>query len=474
MRSAPATLLAVLAITALAAAGEDPVRARLRALTDAGRFAEALAAAEEALAADPACQAALEYRAWSLHRLGLLDRAREAYERALAADPKGWWAWVNLGELLAAQGRFDAAAKAGETAVALLPQSRDLRERLSRIHRDGGDYERALVSVMAASAAGVDPAWCHAEQGHLWWVLGNLPASEDEWRKARAAGADPEAVAHGLRLVEWDRGAGSAKEREEQARRRLGFGEEWVFDVGGMTVHTRVGARLPSEVERLLSRLRRDYGRFLGLSDEPAGEVHLHLSRTMEQHEIHRRREFPTGYSGKAFFVQRPPAAGGGYAIYAAWPAPGLLRTLSHEMVHALLRTRTGGNGMLPAWLDEGLATYLEIPPDERTTPDPGGSRPDLLASLPDSDVVPSGALFYAAGLDFTGAKARARYAQAWSMVHFLLHGMPGGPERLAAILDAARRPAPVFVRELHRICGVSESELDAAWRAYLSRLRAL
>ncbi len=55
---------------------------------------------------------------------------------------------------------------------------------------------------------------------------------------------------------------------------------------------------------------------------------------------------------------------------------------IAHELAHMWWGDMITCRDFHHIWLNEGLATYLEIPPDERATPDPGAPRPDLLASL--------------------------------------------------------------------------------------------
>jgi len=495
MRVRLAILPFVLLLSAVAGAedadSDAELIARLRAHVEAAEWREALETADRAIADRPESVVAWQYRAYALHRLGRGEEAGTAYEKTVALDPRNWWAHLNLAELRASQGRTEAAVAAAERAVALNPRSVDVRTRVSRIHREAGDFETALSAARLALDAGVDPTWSHAELGYLYWVLGHLEKSREHWRTARESGAPIEDCRHGLRLVEWDRPRGSSRERAEVASRRRGFGEEWVFDVEGIEVHTRVGPRLPREIEKLIGELKKDQAKVLGLNGDESFAVYLHLSRTIEEHEVHRRREFPEGYSERAFVVPRWRRGGGrpGFGrrrdppprheldVYLAWSVPGLERSLAHELAHAMVRLRMPRASWPPVWLDEGIATYLELTPDERGRLEVGRVREDLLATLrqakEDGNLLPLRALCGAERPAFTGSLARVRYAQSWALVHFLLEGRKsGGARRWKEFLDrwnAPGRPGPG--EYLEKVYGGTLEEIEKALAEHLKGL---
>jgi tetratricopeptide (TPR) repeat protein len=490
-----ARAFAILALSLLAgsrAAGDDAaLGVRLRALIAKEDYRSALEVANAAIEENAESFTAWQFRAYALHQLGEQDWAGRAYIRTLDLDPENWWAAMNLAALRAEQGRWDQAVKAGELAARLQPTSTTVQAGLSRIHRERGEYADAVASVLKALEAGVDPVWAHAELGYLHWVLQDLVKSKAHWEKAKENGADEAVCSHGLDLVDWDRPRGSKSDREEAARRRRGLGPPWTFTLSGIEVRTRVGPRLPREVESLIKKLVTSYSELLGIEALPENAVRLHLSRTVEEHEAHRDREFPDGYSEKAFTIQRrggpwggrgrrDPRGGAGsrwIEVYVAWSAPGLVRSLSHELTHVVLRTRAPGARNMPVWLDEGLATYLELSPDERGRPASRTVRRDLLADLAKARAEGRSLSFRAmldAQLDaWRGPDARARYAQAWSMVHFLVEGEGrGGARRLRSFLDAVdsggMTPASGIIV---RIYEQSVERLERAWAEHVAQL---
>ncbi|BDG01639.1 metallopeptidase family protein [Anaeromyxobacter oryzae] len=96
--------------------GEDALLDAAADAFEAGRLEEALAHADEALAAAPRSVAALHYRAAALAELDRTDEAREAYERALARDA----------------GDLDLLRGAADFYVNVLPEDDADRERVER------------------------------------------------------------------------------------------------------------------------------------------------------------------------------------------------------------------------------------------------------------------------------------------------------------------------------------------------------
>ena len=424
---------------------EAALRKRLLAMVVDGAYRPALAEAERAIERDAKSVAAWQFKAYSLHRLGLARDAKAAYDKTVALDPGNAWAFTNLAELLLYQGDFDGAVSAVERAVELSPAGRSETAMFSRVHRERGSYGIAAAGVARALKAGADPAFCHAELGYLHWVKQDLERSRDHWEKARDAGADADSCAHGLALVDGDRPLPRASAQAAVERRRRGEGKEWSFPVAGIEVRTRVGPELPGRVERRLAKLVKEYSQLIGLEEFTEGRVRLHLSRTVEEHERHRRREFPAGHGEAAFTVSSrlgPWSRGTGpdLELYVAWSRPGLLTSLSHELVHALLRLRCPRVQELPGWLDEGLATWLELAPDDRGRLGSGNTRNDLLATLAEAEEAggawPLRVLLAGSRQGFVGRDARVRYAQSWALVSCLLSG-PGAGVRLRRYLDA-------------------------------------
>jgi tetratricopeptide (TPR) repeat protein len=497
-RRYPVRLCVVLLLLAIsgvqAEEGEDALRARLAGLVNTEGYWATLEAAEKALTEEPDSVAAWQYKAYSLQGLGRLAEARKAYEKTVALDPKNWWAHMNLGDVLASLESYDLAVQSGSMAVRLEPTQLATHAKLLWIYRRAGAFAEAVAAAKRALTKSIDPAFCHAELGYLHWVLEDADQSRKHWEAAREFGFDETACAHGIRLVEWDgRPSGSRSRRLETSERRAGEGREWKFSVGQIEVTTRLGPKLPRDLTRLLVDLQRDNGRFLGISGDWEQGIRLHLSRTLEEHERNRLRHFRLGPIDKAFLVRRPgwrgrrgpggPRGAGGSStprweldLYVALAEPGIERSLSHELVHAMLNVRAPDSMDTPTWFDEGLATYLELAPDRRGRPDSGTTRKDLLevivAARESGQLWRWSEMVNASSASFTGTTARIRYAQAWSMVHFLAEGYGRDSKKLLAryidLLADRRTPARAAFEKVY---GTNEAKLNGAWELHVEAL---
>ncbi|MCU0725484.1 MAG: DUF1570 domain-containing protein [Planctomycetes bacterium] len=128
------------------------------------------------------------------------------------------------------------------------------------------------------------------------------------------------------------------------------------------------------------------------------------------------------------------------------------------------------------SWLDEGVATWLEI----RASDEEAGSgalRTDLLDLLRQARssgaALSFGAMLRLPPGEFQGPSARVRYAQAWAMIHFLVEGTgAGGRARFLRLLDALDDGRGAYERALASVYGLSGGDLESAWRGHLDSLR--
>ena len=94
---------------------------RANALKNLGRFDEALASYDRALAIIPGYADALYNRGVTLQELGRFDEAVDSYDRALAIQPAHFGALGNRGAALQALKRMDEALASYDRALALRP-----------------------------------------------------------------------------------------------------------------------------------------------------------------------------------------------------------------------------------------------------------------------------------------------------------------------------------------------------------------
>lgn len=121
---------------------------------------------------------------------------------------------------------------------------------------------------------------------------------------------------------------------------------------------------------------------------------------------------------------------------------PGLVRTLYHEYVHAALAAEAGP-GLVPAWLNEGLAEYFEnLALGKRTLS--RGERAVLVRVVAQDAWIPLGALSGSSLTHLADAAASVAYLQSYAIVDHLVRA--GGNEKLRRFCERLIR-----VRNLDR-----------------------
>ena len=164
------------------------------ALHRAGRFAEALASFDAALALEPNSAELCNSRGNALRRLKRLPEALASYERAIALAPELAAAWNNRGLVLQAMRRFEEAAASYRRALELQPQLAEGHNNLGTVECVLGEPAAALASFRQALEL----------QPGLRGVHGNLGNA------LRDLGRPAEALAeHGLAMLEEPRAAAS-------------------------------------------------------------------------------------------------------------------------------------------------------------------------------------------------------------------------------------------------------------------------
>ncbi len=119
-------------------------------LSAAGQHARAIAAFEQALAADPNDTRTLFALGNTARTLGMKGPAEEFYRRVLALEPGRLEAVVNLANLLRAQGQFTAAETLLGPALAQHPQTPELWLTLGSTCREAGDAAKAIEHYRTA------------------------------------------------------------------------------------------------------------------------------------------------------------------------------------------------------------------------------------------------------------------------------------------------------------------------------------
>lgn len=156
------------------------------------------------------------------------------------------------------------------------------------------------------------------------------------------------------------------------------------------------------------------------------------------------------------------------------------VRVLTHEATHALLNatavtTRTA-TGVIPAWLDEGLAEYMAatLVGEEGRLRFDGDAlmRYHFTLQAKSKDAYDLSRLLNFENTDFAAtARADLKYAQAYSLVHFGLHGERGAyREKFLAFVRgcyAGQSSQSHFKDAL----GLEMPQLERAWTTYVKAM---
>lgn len=226
-----------------------------------------------------------------------------------------------------------------------------------------------------------------------------------------------------------------------------------VRDVSGFRVFCRFPADRIAALLGDLEGLSKDVAAYLGLEASPRA-VDIYLFADAREYANYVKRAFPEVPYRRALYVQR-----GDRAMVAAYLSPELAVDLRHECTHALLHSALP---MVPLWLDEGLAEYFEVEPLQRA-----GRSPYLAAVRWRCRFGYVPPLEQLEGLRSMASMSETDYRNAWSWVHFMLHGPPEAREALVDYLAVIRQggiPGSLSGRLSARI-----PDLKAAYKRHFS-----
>jgi hypothetical protein len=180
---------------------------------------------------------------------------------------------------------------------------------------------------------------------------------------------------------------------------------------------------------RDLASVQSDLVRMLAVP--PAAEpIELYLFHDKRSFTAHMQKRYPNVPIRRALFVK-----GSGPGRVFVYRHDDLPIDVRHEGTHALLHASLP---MVPLWLDEGLAEYFEVPPDDRAYENPHLStlRWDLrLGNVP--NIVRLEAKRDLADMSGTD------YRHAWAWVHFMMHGPIEARDELVHFLGNIRVSTP-------------------------------
>lgn len=194
--------------------------------------------------------------------------------------------------------------------------------------------------------------------------------------------------------------------------------------------------------------------------------VHVYLFKTRETYERYMKAHYPELPPRRAFFVAQPRAMGKeeDLLVFTSW-SDRIQQDLRHELTHALLHSVLKD---VPLWLDEGLAEYFELPPDQ------DGVNMAHLKQL-DRSVVFEPSMMRLEKLGEVRDMSPTEYREAWAWVHLMLRGNEKGKKVLLSYLQELRRnpkPGPLQPR-LAKVIPEMNGELTQHIRALRAQARA-
>ena len=184
------------------------------------------------------------------------------------------------------------------------------------------------------------------------------------------------------------------------------------------------------------------------------------------------QRTFPEGLAGRPAYFD--PGSGQVLVNAAAvQPRYALVHEATHQILHATAAGTRAGLGVIPGWLDEGLAEYMAL----SLVGDPGRAQYDL-GAIADRHFAAhrnakkpydlSRVLQFGSDDFQVSSTGDLKYAQSYTLVHFFLHGAGGQyREKFFAFLRGTYGGRSSST-DFKRVFDVPEKELEDAWKAHV------
>jgi hypothetical protein len=188
-----------------------------------------------------------------------------------------------------------------------------------------------------------------------------------------------------------------------------------------------------------LAELQDELVESLGIA--PAREpIEVYLFHDEGTYRRYLKRIYPTLPFRQAFFVKE-----NGLGRVFAYDSSAFDADLRHECTHALLHTALP---VVPLWLDEGLASYFEVPADAPLSKAPyfsGVLWNVRFGSVPSMEKLEK--------IESVEAMGKAEYRDSWAWVHFMCQGSSAARQELAEYLEdlASKKPPGLLSERLNR-----------------------
>ncbi|MFP6613973.1 MAG: hypothetical protein VB835_16805 [Pirellulales bacterium] len=201
-------------------------------------------------------------------------------------------------------------------------------------------------------------------------------------------------------------------------------------------------------VFRHLADIQQDLTDRLGVP--PARErIEILLFKNKATYSQYLKQWFPNIPFRRALYVKNK-----GPGMVFAYLSSDLETDIRHECTHALLHASLP---MVPLWLDEGLAEYYEVPPNQRAGQNPHHGA--VIWRLRFAQVPRLARLEAKREISEMG---RTEYRDAWAWAHFLLNGpAPVRHELMSFLAEIRGGSAPrLLSQRLERAAGGSGEQL--------------
>jgi hypothetical protein len=160
--------------------------------------------------------------------------------------------------------------------------------------------------------------------------------------------------------------------------------------------------------------------------------VQVYLFESEAVYKSYMKARYPDLPARRAFFVVQPRSMGGEDLNIYTWWGDRIRQDLRHELTHALLHSVIKD---VPLWLDEGLAEYFELPPEQNGV---NASHVEVLRRGLTSGATQLNLARLEALKDVEQMNP-AEYRESWAWVHLMLRTRPEAKTVLLSYLQQLR-----------------------------------
>ncbi|MGW8257451.1 MAG: hypothetical protein ACWGMZ_08205 [Thermoguttaceae bacterium] len=212
----------------------------------------------------------------------------------------------------------------------------------------------------------------------------------------------------------------------------VSFAAEWTETrvVGPFVCHADFSLQNYGHLLCELSQLQNDLGRALGISP-PREAIEVYLFHDKPTYDRYLKRYYPQVPFRRAVYI-KDAATARVFAFLSTQFETDLRHECTHALLHASIRN-------IPLWLDEGVASYFELPATQRVSNNPYLKYVRWNAWL---GIVPQlEDLEKCTNLTKMG---KTEYRNSWAWVHFMLNGPPDARVELVRYLRDLDGPTPI------------------------------